>query len=168
MANNPQNAANQTRNTRSPFGAATVQKSQYEMSKLENRGGSSVAVLNVQVPLLTAGILVTGTIWARVPKNGQDAGKLVIEAGLPKNCSFDGDYDRQRFSAHALAAAEAYPGWRALKAKAISLLTGEHVKPVFDGKSRLVETLPAGTKRIVAETTTEATIPTAASQTATT
>jgi hypothetical protein len=155
---NPKEATTQTkREPRSPFGAAMVQKSAYEMSAMENRGGKSVAVLNVQVPLLGGGVVILATVWARVPKNGEYAGKLVIEGGLPRNCSFDTDFDRERFSSHVLDAAKSYPGWPALKAKAIGLLTGEYVKPSFDKPARLVETLGSGKRVTRAETMVEAT-----------
>lgn len=155
---NPKQATQQTTKTpRSPFGPAMVQKSAYEMSAMENRGGKSVAVLNVQVPMLSTGVVILATVWARVPKNGEYAGKLVIEGGLPRNCSFDTDFDRERFSSHVLDAAKSYPGWPALKAKAIGLLTGEYVKPSFDKPARLVETLGSGKRVTRAETMVPAT-----------
>lgn len=157
MAEQKKNSAEQNAANRAiayPFGSAVVKKSEYEMSARDNRGGErSCAVLMVDIPIISCGLIVTSTMYANFdPKRGE----ITFQASLPKNVKMPEENDKALFRAHALSAAEAFREWDALQARAESVLLGRNVKPTFDRATKLVRTV-SGQRQTVAEIQTPAT-----------
>jgi hypothetical protein len=114
------------------FGAAVVRLLQKGMvaypSKFGN-GGKSCRMLEVDVPILSAGISITAPIYANFNPT-EDGHQIVFSASMPRGV-FATDADevaRDGFLAHAEYAAAALPQWPELQARAEALLLGQ--KPV--------------------------------------
>lgn len=136
-----------------PFGPAVVKKPDYEMTAFENKMGKSCRVLEIDIPLIVGGLVVTASMYARIDKAGTS---ITFEAGLPRGCKLPDSFDSERFKSHALKAASAFREWDTLQAKAEAVLTGRATKPAFDKPTKLVRKLGDGTRQTVAETNTPA------------
>jgi len=111
------------REKRSPYGLISCAQAATD-TVIERFGRKSTACIEAIVPILSTGMILSVTIWARLTNRADGSGQEVnFEAGVPKGVKLSGD-PLQAFKNAVHSAANAWNGYDKATEAAASRLLG--------------------------------------------